>query len=232
MKQANTFVSANFYKHIQSVYSLLSLRETNKILAEENATLRKQLQESLRTIDTSLYTNTTQNYEYITATVISNTVNRSKNHVLLNKGSKQGVEKDMAVIAPNGIIGIVDDVTEDFAYVISVLNTDLPISAKLLKNNCLGSITWNNKRYDEVNMKDIAVNFDVQIGDTVITSGYSRSFPEGILIGQISSVEKNVSGDFYTLRVKLAADMTRIDQVYVVVNLFKTQQDHLLKDRN
>jgi rod shape-determining protein MreC len=232
MKQVNTFVSANFYKQTQSLYSLLNLRKTNKILAEENASLRAQLQESLRIIDTVHNQNITQNYEYINAKVVSNSVNRSKNHILINKGSNQGVEKDMAVIAPNGIVGIVDGVTEDFASVISILNTDLTISSKLLKNNCLGSIAWDNVYYDEVMMKDIAVNFDVQIGDTIVTSGYSRSFPEGILIGQISSFKKNVSGDFYKLRVKLSADITRIDEVYVVVNLFKTQQDNLLKDKN
>jgi rod shape-determining protein MreC len=232
MKQVNTFISANFYKHTQSVYSLLNLRTTNKELAEENASLRRQLQESLRIIDTTHHKEITQNYEYINAKVISNTVNLSKNHILLNKGSKQGVAKDMAVIAPNGIVGIVDDVTEDFSYVISVLNTDLTISAKLLKNNCLGAIAWDNKHYNEVTMKDIAVNFDVQIGDTVITSGYARSFPEGIMIGQVSSLNKNVSGDFYNLRVKLSADITRLDEVYVIVNLFKAQQDNLLKDKN
>jgi rod shape-determining protein MreC len=229
---SNSF-SGSVYRVYNNVTEYFSLKTTNKILAEENAELlNKQRTSFIKTdnkvfvVDDTLYQ---QEYTYVSAKVISNSVNRVNNYLTLNKGLKHGIKKNMGVITSKGIVGIVKDVSENFCTVYSVLHSKSKISAKLKKGNNVGTILWNGNDYRIVTMKDVPTHVKVAIGDTVISSGYSLMFPEGIPIGSVYSHDINKGKDFYEIKVKLFNDFNNISYVYIVKNLMKDELTELEK---
>lgn len=213
------------------VNDYLHLREDNIKLAEENAKFRNIMRTAFKEnivteelINDSLYS---QQYHYIHARVINNSIQKNHNFITLDKGMKHGIKPEMVVISPRGVVGVVRDVSENYATVISVLNVELGISSKVKKNNYFGSLVWNGRNYTIASLKDIPNHVNISIGDTIITSGYSALFPEGILIGTINDYRRNPGGSFYDINVKLAVDFKRISHVYVVDNFLKKEQKEL-----
>jgi len=160
-----------------------------------------------------------------------NTTNKRNNYLTLNKGSNQGIAKDMGVITSTGIVGIVKEVSANFSSVISVLHKETKISAKVKKNGHLGTVIWTGGDYSNGELIDIPTHVKPVIGDTIITSGYSTSFPEGIMIGTISDF-KIVKGDnFYTITIKFSTDFNNISYAYVIRNIMKDELDKLNKNQ-
>jgi rod shape-determining protein MreC len=221
-------ISGGIYSRYADISEYFSLKAINKNLAEENARYRTQLKSSFLISDKNVFTkNDTsyrQHYDYISAKVINNSVNRRNNFITLNKGFAQGVRKDMAVITPNGVMGIVKEVTSNFSSVISVLHKDSKISAKIKKNEQVGTIVWEGDDYRFCFLKDIPTHVKPHVGDTIITSGYSGIFPEGIFIGKVYDYYVNKGENFYTLKVKFEVDYNNITYVYVIKNLLKDEQ--------
>jgi rod shape-determining protein MreC len=130
----------------------------------------------------------------------------------------------MAVVSPNGIVGIVNGVSSNFSYVMSLLHSETKISAKLKKNNATGSVSWEGGSYKSGMLADIPSHILIKTGDTVITSGFSLDFPEGIIIGNIASYTLNPGDNFYKIKINFSTDFNKLDNVYVVKNLFKEEQ--------
>lgn len=221
-------VSGFFNEKIKSLESYFVLNIQNKQLLEENVRLRNQIEEvksnysnaSLSFVDTS----GPYRFEYIPARVIKNTVSRNKNFITLDRGEKDGVEKDFGVISSNGVVGIVVATSKRYSLVVSILNTDLGISGKIKKNNYFGSVQWQAGDYRYASMYEIPNHLKISIGDTIITSGYSAVFPEGLDIGLISKVEKNVSNNFFNLEIELLTDYKNLYNVYIVNNKNRREQ--------
>jgi rod shape-determining protein MreC len=225
-------ISGNIYEGLDNVKVYLSLRETNKNLAAENAELKNKLA-SIRSIikekkDTLLDTIYKQQYTCFSAKVINNSVNKQYNYITLNKGFKDGVKPDMAVITRSGIVGIVDGVSNNYATVLPVLNRNFKVSAKIKKTNFLGSISWEGINPEECTLSDIPHHVKIQKGDTVVTTGYSMVFPEGLPIGVITDFNLK-NGNFYTIKLRLTCDLRKINYVQVVDYLNKTEQTDLEK---
>jgi rod shape-determining protein MreC len=200
-------------------------------LARENAQLRNQLKSSLYvdTVTKHKVTDTVykQQYEYIQAKVINNSVNRSNNYLTLNRGSDQGVEKGMGVICDKGIVGKVVFVSGHFAVVQSLLHKDSQFSAMLAKNKEIGYIEWGDDMDPHKGvLKDVSNNALPKLGELVVTSGYSL-FPAGIPIGKISNLHTKAGGVSLTMEVALAVDFSKLDYVNVVDNKFATEQQGL-----
>ncbi len=225
-------ISGSIYESLDNIKSYLSLRENNRILALENAELKNRLA-SIRKIvrekkDTLIDTTYHLQYTCFSAKVINNTVSKQYNYITLNKGSIDGVKPDMAVITNSGIVGIVEGVSNNYSTVLPILNRNFRVSAKLKNNNFLGSISWEGINPEECTLSDIPHHVIIHKGDTVITTGYSMVFPEGIPIGVI--VDFNLKGgNFYTIKLKLTCDLRKINYVQVVDNLNKTEQSELEK---
>ncbi len=226
-------VSGNIYKSINNLTSYLNLRRTNEELAAENTRIYNTLKESYKSNKVSLteiYDSTyLQQYKVTLAQVINNSVNRQNNYLTIDKGLKQGISPEMAVVSPTGIVGIVKNVSNNFASVISLLNTNLHISAMIKKNGYFGSLIWDGKNNKETTLKDIPNHVKINIGDTIITSGYSTIFPKGKLIGVISDFKQEEGGNFYIIKVKLSTNFNNISYVYVIGNLLKQEQKKLEK---
>ncbi|HDP55009.1 MAG TPA: rod shape-determining protein MreC [Bacteroidetes bacterium] len=223
-------VSGYINSKVDEASSYFNLSETNKVLAQENLELRKQLAvlsskvELLTEIVGDTITDSV--YTYQPARIINNSINKQYNYLTLNKGSNHGVEVEMGVVTNQGVVGIVAGVSPNYSTVISLLNVDLKLSAKLTRTNHYGSLYWEGDDYQEVTLSDIPQHVPLSVGDTVATSGFSSIFPESIPIGVISSYNSKGS-NFHTIKVKLFRDFKQLYNVWIVSNKQKGEQDQL-----
>ena len=167
----------------------LALKNANKILSEENARFFNMLPSTFIKSDTSLFfindTLYNRQYNYVSAKVVSNSINRRNNYLKINKGRTHGLKADMAILSPHGVVGQIIEVSEHFSSVMSILNSNTRISAKLKKNNQVGSLFWNGKSYRLGKLVDIPSHVEFNKGDTIVTSGFSYIYPEGKIIGVV-----------------------------------------------
>lgn len=229
-------ISGKIYNNFSVVTDYFSLRKSNYELAQQNELLLNRLKDSYKSnrvklveiLDSTYF----QQYDYRIAKVVNNSINKQSNYITLNKGSKHGIKPEMAVIGPNGVVGVVRYVSENYASVISVLNSNLKISGLLKRTGYFGSVQWDVRNYRKVKLTEIPNHVKIEVGDTVITSGYSAIFPKGILIGTVSNIDEKVSGNFHSIEVLLAEDFKSLSYIFVIGNLLKTEQKELENNTN
>lgn len=229
-------VVGSAYDRLNVLKRYLNLGEVNDSLARENAKLKTQLI-ALQNVDSSktevvIDTVFKQQYTLITAKVIKNSINQTNNVITINRGSNDGITSGMGVISPlKGVVGYVLDVSPHFATIRSLLHENTPVSVIIKKNNAFGSLVWGNADYRKAYVKDIANHFKVNIGDTVVTSGFSSGsssgFPKGIEVGRITKTEVNTDDNFMTLEISLFNNFSSLQYVYVVKNKFAQEQKTL-----
>lgn len=225
---SSNIISGSIYKTYHSLTEYLDLKKTNSDLLWENTRLHNMQKSSYKSggvktikLNDTIYH---QQYEYMPVKVINNSINRQNNYLTISKGSIQGLQPEMAVISSYGIVGVIKKTSGNFSSVISVLNINFKVSAKIKKNGYFGSLSWDGKDYTIANLNEIPLHVDILRGDTVITSGYSAIFPEGVLIGTILSFDKKSGNNFYDIKVKLSTDYKNLSVVYAIKNLFKNEQ--------
>jgi len=224
-------VTGNLYARVNEFYRYLSLKDVNDSLARENARLRNQLKSSfyVDTVTKHKVTDTVykQQYEYIVAKVINNSVNHSNNYLTINRGSKQGIAKGMGVICDKGIVGKIIYVSDHFAVVQSLLHKDSQFSAMLANNKEIGYVAWGDDMDPHKGvLKDVSNNALPKLGELVVTSGYSL-FPEGIPVGKISNLHTKAGGLLLNMELTLAVDFSELQYVNVVDNKFAKEQEGL-----
>lgn len=218
------------YERFSHMDDYFSLSRTNARLAAENASLRKQLQ--FRIMNQEKYpinrpdTVEAPAYYFASAKVISNSVNKQFNYITLNKGSRHGIKPDMGIISPDGVVGVITNVSQNYSTGLSLLNKRLSIPAKISKNNYFGALVWDGEHSNTADLKEIPFHIIVNVGDTVVTSGYSSIFPEGIMIGTISKFDVESGTNFYNIKVELSTNFRTLKYVEVVKN---TKQAELKK---
>ena len=223
-------IAGKIYTKSNNLKQYFSLVEENQRLAEENNRLLNIIESTyksdeifFRSVNDTILN---QRYQYTPARIINNSINKKQNFLTLNKGSQQGLKPEMAVVADGSIVGVVKGVSKNYATVISLLNLDLRISSKIKKNGFFGSLYWDGKDYQTAILNEIPLHADIQVGDTIVTSGFSSIFPEGVLIGYIREFEEK-SGSFYEIKVQLSTDFKRLDNVNVIGNLLQTERIEL-----
>lgn len=224
------------YQQADQFTSYLKLGATNDSLAKENARLRNMLKSSFfnDSIVRGSFNDTTyhQQYRYIVAKVVNNSINRQNNYLTINRGTKHGVKRGMGVLGPSGVVGIVRDVSENFARIQSLLHSQTRISAAV--NGNIGSLVWGEGNYNPTIaiLKDVPNHVVLKRGNKVITSGFSL-FPAGIDIGTVIQADQNDGNSFLNIEVKLSTDFSTLQYIYVVTNLYATEQQSLeLKEEN
>ena len=214
------FLSGSIYSFRNNITSYFNLKEENQILVEENALLRTQIEDYKDRIEPDGKLNSLDlNYRIVTAKLINNSYSRTKNKLTINKGSLNEVSLDMGVMSSRGIIGIIDNVSANYATIQSILNTNSQINAKLKNSNHFGSLIWDTNDPNVVQLIDVPMLADVSFGDTIVTGGRSTIFPEGILIGSIKNFKLDKDENFYELNIQLFNDMTNLEYVYIIKNL-------------
>ena len=226
-------IAGDWYRGVNSVGGYFGLKSENDRLAAENAALRAQLAESYISYTDSVFVvNDTvykQRYTYTEARVMKNSWTQQNNYIMINKGSDHGVEPDMAVISPQGIVGIVVSTSRNFATVMPVLHSDSRNSVKVRRTGVSGSLVWDGLNYQYAQIVDITTAYQINEGDTIVTSGQANDFPEGIPVGYVQSAEPNQGTGFYKVRLRLATDFNKLDHVYIIDNRFREEQQQLMK---
>lgn len=226
---------ASLYEISNSVVEYFYLRQANDGLANENTHLKNEivvLRNKLQSIIpdsalTAVSVDPQNEISYIYAKVIHNSTNKMQNYITLNKGSREGIRVDMGVINEEGVVGIVSKVTEKFSVVIPVLNPKMQVNSKFLKNNYSGPVVWEGEDYRYAKLNDIARHVKFSLGDSLITSGYTYSFPEGILIGTVDDFTIKESDAYYNIRIKLAVNFRTLSHVQVINYLNYEEQRKL-----
>ena len=226
------------------------LKKINSSLLEENLVLKNQLEKINKNISLDSLTNI--NFTFRNAKVISNNLSSFKNHLIINKGVRHGLKNEMGVINSTGIVGIINRTSKNYSSVMSVLNIDTKINAKVKRTSHFGTLEWNGRRTSYLVLNDIPETANIKVGDSIITGGMSLIFPEGINIGVVSEIiNQNKISDtvvrfkgnineanyldfefkenYLTVKVKLHTDMNNLNNVYVIESFNKKEFQKLKK---
>jgi rod shape-determining protein MreC len=228
---SSNFLVGNLYASINNVNDYFNLKDVNAELAEQNARLQSTNINSFTKIfgnnveinDTTY----TQKFVFTSAKVINSSTNKRENYITLDKGSINGIKAGMGVISAKGIIGTVKNVSENFSSIMSVLHEKNAVSVKIKKSGYIGALTWELGNYQIAQLKDIPNHVKLQKGDTIITSGYSLIYPEGITVGWIENFDLPEGNNFYNINIHFSADYKKLAHVYIVKSLMKEEKEKL-----
>lgn len=227
---AGNYISGRVYETSENITSYFFLRSINDSLVKENAGLRAQLLESQydNRADTGMLSDSSakrfvQSYSYLSARVIRNSIVQPTNIIYIDKGRLHGIDKQMGVISPTGIVGQVVNVTDHYSAVMSVLSKDFKVSVRFKKNNYFGYLHWDGIVPDRALLEDVPKHAPVKKGDTVVTSGYSQLFPRNVMAGVVESVDSEPEKGFLDVTVRLTSDFGNLSYVYVVKNMRKDE---------
>jgi rod shape-determining protein MreC len=225
----NNAVAGSVNSYYNEWAYFFALKATNAKLVAENVALRNQLAENFVPYDTSRKLGTLvlrkdslekiRKFYYYPAKVVGNSFTLQKNYITIERGALQGVKKDMAAISPEGsIVGVVVEVNDSYSKIMSLLHRNSKVSAMLKRDRVAGSIEWDGQNPEILSLKNISKSALPKIGDTVLTSPYSSSFPAQLMIGRVTSIVQDPSSNFLTLNIKSATNFYNLEYVYLVEN--------------
>ena len=218
-------VTGKLYEWDANVETFFSLTKVNQELTQRNAYLEQEVQklsDSLVSVtkDSSIYHRDQfallRNYRLIPAKVVANSVDKPGNLMTIDKGSADGIHKDMGVISGTGVVGIVYLVAEHYAIVIPVLNTKSNISCMIQNRGYFGYLRWKGGVSDLAYLEEVPRHAHFKLGDYVVTSGYSAVFPPGVRVGRILHVFNSADGLSYRVQLRLSTDCARLRDVCVI----------------
>ena len=221
---SNNFTSIIF-EWSSSIENYFNLKNSNEELIQENLDLINRLYSNKEIIDDSLLIKSS--YIFSSAKIINNNFSYSKNYLIIDKGSKDGIKEEMGVVNSYGIIGITVDVSENYSRVMSILNLNSKINAKIKNSFHFGSLEWNGEDPSKINLNDVPKIAKIKIGDSIVSGGMSSIFPENLPIGVVSKIDLKNSENYYGIDVLLNNDMTSIKNVYIINNPDKKEIDNL-----
>lgn len=214
------------YFYLKSINE--SLQERNALLENEVLNLKNKISELATLADTALVKATYINrFDYQLASVINNSTRHPRNYFTINKGAGDGVETGMGVVDQNGVVGIVNVSGPHTSRVISLLNETQHFSVKIKGTDYVGSLSWRGSDPRTAYMEEVPRHVKFNAGDTVVTSGYSTTFPEGIPVGIVLNRIKGSDDNFFILKIRLASDFNALSTVRVIKDFFKPELDSL-----
>jgi len=230
-------VTGRLNEEYNSVELYFKLKQKNKELLEENNRLRNLLSSNFQLRDTSFTlvrdtakidsTGLVRRFISFPAQVVDNSTSRENNYIMINRGSNQGIKRDMGVVSPSGVVGTVVDVSTNYAVVMSLLHRLNKVSAAVKKTGESGTVEWDGKNPLYLTLREIPKSVKLQKGDSIVTSRYSDKFPPDMLIGTVESVHSESGSNFHTVKVRTANNFFNVQYVYVIENLDKEEQQNL-----
>jgi rod shape-determining protein MreC len=224
-------VTGAVYQQYSLFNAFLNLRNDNELLATENASLRAQLLKDKYKVYSGgvMVKDTTykQVYSYIPAIIVNNTVDKANNYITLNVGELHGIKPDMGVISEDGVVGIVKSVSKHFSVAISLLHSKSAVSAEIKNTNHFGTIQWDGISPKQIFLEYIPSYASVKENDTIVTTGYSSVFPQGVNVGTVEGFTVNPNEGYINLKLRPTVDFKKVRYVYVVNYLLKNEQKEL-----
>ena len=230
-------LTGNINERYNNVQSYFKLKVTNEALAKENVYLRNLLRDNYQRPDTtrrlvidSIRVDSIKRFQrfgYYDARVVGSFVSAQMNYITIHRGEAQGVKKDMGVIGAQGIVGRVMTVSENYAVIMSMLNQNFKVKAKLKKTGDNGTVEWDGVSPQYVLLRDIPKSAAMANGDTVLTSELSSIYPPGIMVGTVAGSIKDASSNFYIIKLKTATNFLNVQYVTVIDDLQKDERQQL-----
>lgn len=242
-QQGVFFTSANVvtgkvYELSGGISSYFHLKSTNEALLDRNLALEQQitqLEKSLKEFYSdsleivSIKNTPLTDYNIFKANVINNSLTKADNYLTIDKGEKDGIRPEMGVVDANGVVGIVYMTSPYYSVIISLLNSKSNISCKILGSDYFGYLKWEDGDSRYAYLKDLPRHAAFNLGDTVVTSGYSTVFPAGVMVGTVDDMSDSHDGLSYLLKVKLATDFGKVSTVRVLSRSGQQEQHELEK---
>lgn len=233
----STEITGRLNEKYNGIEYYFQLKKTNESLVQENLRLRQQLKDNFEAPDSNqrLFHDTIRidsgksirKWLMMEAKVVNNTITLPANYLTIHRGFRQGVRQNMGVTGPQGIVGSVINVSENFAIVMSVLHPDFHVVAQLKKGGENGTINWDGVSPSFISMRGIPRSANVVVGDTVLTSQISSLFSANLLVGTVAEIVPDATSNFYNLKLRLATNFSNIEYAYVVANLQYDEQKRL-----
>jgi rod shape-determining protein MreC len=232
---SNGFTSSINQK-VENVVSYFNLKSENEKLTQEIIMLKENLQsnffvksDSVFEINDTVYM---KKYNFLSAKIIQNNFHNTNNFLIINKGSSDGISNGMGVITQNGIIGIVKDVSKNFSSVISILHSKSAVSVKLKNTDYLGTLKWDGQDFNIAKITLIPSHIELNVGDTIMSSGNSSIFPENIPIGTIKEFQLPLGESFYDVKMRFFTEYNKVKNVQVVSNIYKEELNQLIETQD
>tara|TARA_B100000900_G_scaffold110212_1_gene92062 strand:- start:66 stop:869 length:804 start_codon:yes stop_codon:yes gene_type:complete len=206
-----------------------NLISENEELLKENLKLKKN-QLNIEFLNPSTDDSLRLKKSIISGRVIVNTVNKNKNIIVINKGRLNGISEEMGVISPDGVVGIIKNVTNNYSSIISLLNTELKINALLKNSSTIGSVSWNGLNPKVLKLNDIPLSSSIKVGDTIITGGMSFYFPKGIPIGKIIDYDNSSLEGYYEIDILAFNDFTSLTNLYIISRTDNPELNSLINE--
>ena len=221
-------VVGKIYEWSSDVGNYFHLNTANEQLAEENAMLRRQLSIVYDTVSSIFDVNEGDTlYEYIPAQVVNNSTNQVNNYIIINKGAKDGIERDMSVISTDGIVGVVTDVSRHYASIMSLLHSKSVVGVRFKSNQEIAGLKWQTNDYRYGIVEDIPTHIVLQKGDTIVTSSHSYIFPEDLMVGTVEEFYPTAVDALNKAKIRFATDFSTLRHVYIIKDLHKPEIDSL-----
>jgi rod shape-determining protein MreC len=224
LNSSNTTV-ASISQTSNDVSEYFRLDKVNAQLMEENTLLENQLRKL--TTDKGAYIDTISQFQVIGAKVINSTFDRNLNFLTIKAGKKDSLKAGMGVISAFGVVGQIKSVSENFATVYSLLHPNLLVSSKIKRTDTKCTIQWDQEDYAHASLKYVPRHIKLNIGDSIVTSGFNSVFPENIAVGVVEEFSLDEHMTFYNAKIKLATDFTSLYHVFVIKDLLKHEKDSL-----
>lgn len=229
-------VAGSYYSTVNDVTGYIGLRQINEELQQSNtrlelevANLRAELQQLKSESNTDEFIEVKSSDVQIIgiARPVNVSVANAHNYVTINKGYADGIEEGMGVINRSGVVGIISTVSENYSLVIPILNPKLRLSCKLKETGYFGSLVWDGASPEFARLEEMPRHVNFCRGDTIVTSGYSSVFPEGIMIGVVEESARQKNDNFYALKIKLSTDFFKLGDVCVIDNIKRVEQESI-----
>lgn len=222
----DTWSQVTGYFHLKTINE--SLQTTNADLQNQVLNLKSELAE-LQTLlgDSALPPSMRERFDYVSASVINNNTHHPRNYFTINRGRRDGIEPGMGVVDQNGVVGIVNVTGDHISRIISLLNETQRFSVKLKDTGFVGSLAWKGNDATIAYVEEVPRHASYHIGDTIVTSGYSTTFPEGIPVGTVLNRVHGQDDSFFTFKVRLLPDFKALSSVRVIKDIYKNEIDSL-----
>ena len=223
-------VVGGMYEKMSAISDYFALTEKNQVLNAENASLRQYIylleQGGLDSLSHSVVA-TDRQYSVYPAKVIYLTTNRKNNYLLLDKGILSGLNANMAVVSKDGVVGVITYSNEHYSVCIPLINSEIKVSCRIKNDDYTGVVAWDGADCKLAHMYDVPTHVSISVGDTIVTSGLSSTFPPDLPVGIVQKAQAAKSNVYYDIDVRLFTDFSRLSYVNVISNQNHDEEEEI-----
>lgn len=223
-QRAASWAGDGIHDGLAEIWDILTVQKQNKMLRNEVEQLRVQnvkaneyAAENQRLRELLGYKNAAVQFDLVVARVIGRESATWTRMIVIDRGTRDGVEKNMAVVTSRGLVGVVTEAGPISSKVEMILDTRAAVGALVQRSRVAGIIEGSPDNASQPRMVNIPRNEDVQEGDIVVTSGFGGVYPKGIMVGKIESVHNDSGGLLKYAVLEPAVDFQRLEDVAVIV---------------